>query len=101
LLDARGARHLDAAIVMSHSAAIDLEALRTLADTPCAHIALLGPPARRDELLAELEPDVRARLVPRLAAPAGIALGGEGPEAIALSIAAGLQRAFFAASAPA
>jgi xanthine dehydrogenase accessory factor len=36
----------------------------------------------------------RAALAPRLHAPVGLSLGGEGPEAIALAIAADLQRAF-------
>ena len=38
----------------------------------------------------------RAALLPRLHAPAGLFLGGEGPEAIALAIAADLQRSFHA-----
>jgi xanthine dehydrogenase accessory factor len=86
LADAR----LDAVVVMTHGASADLEALRALAQHPVAHVALLGPPARRDELLAAIDPAARAALLPRLQAPAGLALGGEGPEAIALSIAAGL-----------
>ncbi len=86
LADAR----LDAVVVMTHGASADLEALRALAHHPVAHVALLGPPARRDELLAQLTPAQRTALLPRLQAPAGLALGGEGPEAIALSIAAGL-----------
>ena len=35
---------------------------------------------------------VRERLLPRLQAPVGLRLGGEGPEAIALAIVAALQR---------
>jgi xanthine dehydrogenase accessory factor len=89
-------REHDAAVVMSHTASVDLEALRALATTEVGRIALLGPPARRDELLALLEPATRASVSARLDAPAGIRLGGEGPEAIALSIAAGLQRHFAA-----
>jgi xanthine dehydrogenase accessory factor len=89
-------REHDAAVVMSHTASVDLEALRALAATEVGRIALLGPPARRDELLALLEPATRASVSARLDAPAGIRLGGEGPEAIALSIAAGLQRHFAA-----
>ncbi|MEO8459728.1 MAG: XdhC family protein [Dokdonella sp.] len=84
----------DAAIVMTHQAGADGEALRTLAASNIAYIGLLGPPARRDELLAQLETDERASLAARLRAPVGIALGGEGPEAIALSIVADLQRWF-------
>ncbi len=84
----------DAAIVMTHLADTDLEALRALAPTDVPYIGLLGPPARRDELLALLEPGERAALRSRLHAPVGLPLGGEGPEAIALAIAAQLQQAF-------
>jgi xanthine dehydrogenase accessory factor len=52
----------------------------------------LGPPARREELLAQLDADGRRALEPRLHGPAGLDLGGEGAEAIALSIAADLLR---------
>lgn len=80
-----------AVLVMSHLADTDLEALRCLAPRPVPWIGLLGPPARRDELLAELGEEARAALLPRLHAPVGLHLGGEGPEAIALAIAAQLQ----------
>ncbi len=84
----------DAALVMTHVADTDLEALRALALTDVPYVGLLGPPARRDELLALLEPDERVALRSRLHAPVGLPLGGEGPEAIALAIAAQLQQTF-------
>ncbi len=86
----------DAVLVMTHQASADLEAMRALASMPVPYVGLLGPPARRDELLAMLEPDAREALRPRLRAPVGLPLGGEGPEAIALAIAADLQRFFHA-----
>jgi xanthine dehydrogenase accessory factor len=87
---------VDAAVVMTHLAEHDLEALAILSKRPVAYVGLLGPPARRDELLARLAEEERAALEPRLHAPVGLPLGGEGPEAIALAIAADLQRAFSA-----
>ena len=87
-----GDRRLDACIVMTHGAASDREALAALARRTDPFIGLLGPPARRDELLAELDPAARATLTPRLHAPVGIKLGGYGPETLALSICAELQR---------
>jgi xanthine dehydrogenase accessory factor len=84
----------DAVLVMTHLASADLEALRALANRPIAYVGLLGPPGRRDELLALLSDADRASLSPRLHAPVGLPLGGEGPEAIALAIAADLQRFF-------
>ncbi len=85
---------LDAAVVMTHLAGHDLEALRSLAAREVDYVGLLGPPARRDELLARLTAEEHAALGSRLRAPVGLPLGGEGPEAIALAIAADLQRAF-------
>ncbi|MCQ4165962.1 XdhC family protein [Tahibacter harae] len=81
----------DAALVMSHHYSRDLDALRLCAQSDIPWIGLLGPPARRDALLGELDELSRARLRPRLQAPVGLRLGGEGPEAIALSIVAALQ----------
>ena len=89
---ALGDRRLDACIVMTHGAASDREALAALARRTDPFIGLLGPPARRDELLAELDPAARATLTPRLHAPVGLKLGGYGPETLALSICAELQR---------
>jgi xanthine dehydrogenase accessory factor len=82
----------DAALVMTHVADTDLEAMRALADADIAYIGLLGPAVRRDELLARLSAEERDALDGRLHAPVGLPLGGEGPEAIALSIAAQLQK---------
>lgn len=78
-------------LIMSHSAAVDLEALRTAAAAAVPVVGLLGPPARRDELLGQLDDSQRERLLGRLHAPVGLRLGGEGPLAIALSISAWLQ----------
>jgi xanthine dehydrogenase accessory factor len=91
---------LDAAVVMTHLAEHDLEALRVLAARQVGYLGLLGPPARRDELLARLTDAERSALAGRLHAPVGLPLGGEGPEAIALAIAAELQRAFSAQERP-
>jgi xanthine dehydrogenase accessory factor len=91
-LAAVGDQRLDACIVMTHTAANDREALAALARRADPFIGLLGPPARRDELLAQLDPAQRAVLTPRLHAPVGIRLGGHGPEMLALSICAELQR---------
>lgn len=93
---AAATRQPDAVLVMTHLASADLEALRALSQLDVPYVGLLGPPGRRDELLAELEPALREALLPRLRAPAGLFLGGEGPEAIALAIAADLQRCFHA-----
>jgi xanthine dehydrogenase accessory factor len=87
-------QRIDAAIVMTHLADADREALTMLARSTVGYIGLLGPPARRDELLSLLPADERNALTGRLHAPVGLPLGGEGPEAIAIAIAAELQREF-------
>lgn len=86
------ANRFAAALVMGHHFGNDLSHLRRLANCDIAYVGLLGPPARRDALLAELGEVQATRMRERLHAPAGLRLGGEGPEAIALAIAADLQR---------
>lgn len=76
-----------AAVVMSHHLPSDLEYLRALSASSLPYIGLLGPPARREKLLAELRPEAE-RLRPRLRAPVGFNLGGRTPESIALAIVA-------------
>jgi len=87
----------NAVLIMSHSATTDFEAMRILSARNDPYIGLLGPPARRDELLSQLTIEQRTALMPRLHAPMGLRLGGNGPEPLALSIAAELQK-FFNAS---
>jgi xanthine dehydrogenase accessory factor len=90
----------DACIVMTHTAAGDREALAALARRAEPFIGLLGPAARRDELLEGLEPATQSALARRLHAPVGLRLGGHGPEAVALSICAELQRFLTGGSEP-
>jgi xanthine dehydrogenase accessory factor len=79
------------AIVMSHHLSSDRSYLRQLAATQIDYVGLLGPRSRRDRLLDDLG-EVAADLEPRLYGPAGLDLGGRGPEPIALSIIAQMQQ---------
>ena len=88
------ARSFDAALVMTHNFDHDAQCLVALAASTPGFIGLLGPAARRDELLREVGEEIGASLGSRLHAPIGLALGGQGAEAIALSIVAGLQQYF-------
>lgn len=74
-----------AAIVMSHHLESDLHYLRALARSPVPYVGLLGPAARREKLMSDLEGDAGA-LRPRLRAPVGLDIGGRTPESIALAI---------------
>jgi xanthine dehydrogenase accessory factor len=88
---ARLARRFDAALVMHHHFELDREALQALADTDIGYVGLLGPARRREDLFRVLPDAARAALQPRLRSPVGLDLGGQGPEAIALSIVAQLH----------
>ncbi|MDH4124958.1 MAG: XdhC family protein [Gammaproteobacteria bacterium] len=88
---------IDSAIVMSHHLSSDRAYLRALADTAIDYVGLLGPPARKQRLLSELG-DQGAALAGRLHGPAGLRLGGRGPELIALAIVAHMQQVLHAGS---
>jgi xanthine dehydrogenase accessory factor len=92
LVEIMGARHFDAVLVMNHNYDLDARCLHHLAESSAGYVGLLGPPARRDALLTEIGDIAATQLEPRLYAPVGLRLGGEGPEAIALAIVAQLQR---------
>lgn len=80
-------RQYDAAVVMSHNLDIDAEALAVLNQSTLQYVALLGPGHRTENVLS-LAGLSRDELNVRLASPAGLRLGGELPESIALSIIA-------------
>ena len=82
-----------AAIVMSHHLDSDRSYLEQLAHTAIPYIGLLGPAGRRDRLLNDIG-SAGELLRDRLHAPVGLDIGGRGPAAIALSIAAELQTVF-------
>jgi xanthine dehydrogenase accessory factor len=78
-------------VVMSHNFLRDKDYLRALLGTPAPYIGMLGPAARTERLLKELS-DESLSISPqdraRIHGPAGLDLGGEGPEEIAQSIVA-------------
>jgi xanthine/CO dehydrogenase XdhC/CoxF family maturation factor len=82
--------HFDAVIVMSHHLLSDLAYLRQLADAPPRYIGLLGPAARRARLLADLGPRAQ-QLAGHLYGPAGLDIGANTPESIALAIISQIQ----------
>ena len=91
ILELMGLRHYDAVLVMNHNYELDARCLHHLAESSAGYVGLLGPPARRDALLTEIGDIAATQLEPRLYAPVGLRLGGEGPEAIALAVVAQLQ----------
>jgi xanthine/CO dehydrogenase XdhC/CoxF family maturation factor len=77
-----------AAVIMSHHLASDTAYLAALAaaDAP-GYVGLLGPPARRKRLAADLG-ERAANLQGRLHAPVGLDIGAVTPQGIALAIVA-------------
>ena len=76
-----------AGVVMSHNYARDLGYMRALLASEVAYIGMLGPRARTERMLAEINASGENIAVgERLFAPVGLDIGGEGPDGIALSI---------------
>ena len=71
------------AVVMTHNIERDIEYLRALLPAPLAYIGAIGSRQRARKLL-----DGCGAVPPRVHAPAGLDLGSETPEEIALAIAA-------------
>jgi len=81
-------------VIMSHDQDYDRELLGQLLGSRALYVGVLGPRRRTERMLSELASSGRAPSeleLARMYAPAGLALGAEGPEEIALSIAAELQ----------
>jgi xanthine/CO dehydrogenase XdhC/CoxF family maturation factor len=76
-----------AAVVMSHHYARDLEYVRSLLDAGVAYIGILGPRARTERMFGEMASQSGSS--PRqdtVFGPIGLDIGGDGPDAIALSV---------------
>jgi xanthine dehydrogenase accessory factor len=80
-----------AAVVMSHHLETDRSYLRQLASSKIAYIGVLGPRARRDRLISELDTGEQ-QLGERLKGPVGLEIGADSPESIALSILAEIHQ---------
>jgi xanthine dehydrogenase accessory factor len=80
-----------AIVLMTHSFANDLRFLVALKNTNPNYIGVLGPTKRREDLLAqfiEYCPDVEDGFLECIHGPAGIDIGSETPQEIAISIMA-------------
>jgi xanthine/CO dehydrogenase XdhC/CoxF family maturation factor len=79
---------------MTHNYELDVRLLPGLLRSNIEYIAVLGPRRRTEQMLAEMSADgesfTREQLA-RMYAPAGLDIGADTPEAIALSIAAEIQ----------
>lgn len=89
--------HVNAAIVMSHSVSMDAKALKAIYPEKLQYVALLGPENRRAQVIEQtgIAPD---QLLDQIHGPAGLDLGAQLPETIALSILAECHAKLFGGS---
>jgi xanthine dehydrogenase accessory factor len=95
------ARHVDsrtATIVKSHNYGRDFAALCQLLKLDLPYVGLLGPRKRRDQLLNAVL-DEGIAIDAEVFAPAGLDLGAETPEELALALVSEIQAVFAGASA--
>lgn len=95
---ARYADSRTAAIVKSHNYGRDFAALCQLLKLDVPYVGLLGPRKRRDQLLNAVL-DEGIAIEAELFAPAGLDLGAETPEELALALVAEIQATFAGATA--
>jgi xanthine/CO dehydrogenase XdhC/CoxF family maturation factor len=86
-----------AAVVKSHNYGRDFAALQKLLPLGLRYVGLIGPRKRRNQLLSDLL-ELGVTINAGFFAPAGLDLGAETPEEIALAIVSEIQRVFAAAS---
>ncbi|MEM7085316.1 MAG: XdhC/CoxI family protein [Bacteroidota bacterium] len=90
--DARTFQQIDnqtAVVLMTHNFANDLKFLIELKETHPAYIGLLGPAHRREKLFSqfiEYCPEIEEAFIDRIHGPAGLNIGAETPQEIAISI---------------
>lgn len=78
-------KSVDMAVVMSHNIALDAAAIKALNGSGLSFMALLGPFSRKVKVLEQAQLSENELLQP-VTGPAGLDIGGELPESIALSI---------------
>ncbi|MEE4186773.1 MAG: XdhC family protein [Gammaproteobacteria bacterium] len=81
----------DAVVVMSHHLPSDQEYLRQLVTGSHAYVGVLGPAARRAELLKQLGLQA-SEFGARLRGPVGLAIGADSPASIALALLAEIHQ---------
>lgn len=87
----------DAVVIMTHNFLHDVALVEAAFASRACYIGLLGPRSRGEEILTQLG-DVAPESRIRLHNPIGLDLGGDSPEAIALSIVAEMQAVVHAAT---
>lgn len=83
----------DAAVIMTHNLESDTSLVEKAWQSSLSYIGVLGPTGRRNKLIEPIGL-TQSQIQGRLYGPIGLDLGGRGPQAIALSIAAQIQQHF-------
>ena len=97
-LDRRFLQTVDAAIIANHNMDMDADALAVLQHSSALYVGLLGPNKRKQDVLA-LAKLKENDLQKPVAGPMGLALGGDLPESIALSVLAECHAVIFGSNA--
>ncbi|MDA9346050.1 XdhC family protein [Porticoccaceae bacterium] len=90
----------NAAVLISHNLQIDADALAVLQASSIEYLALLGPESRKAAVIELSGLPLAQHRIP-VAGPAGLNLGGELPESLALSILAQCHAVLYGADAQA
>lgn len=85
------ADHRTAAVVMTHNYSRDRLILPALLRSDAFYLGALGPKRRTEQLLNEIKVEFTPAELGRLYAPAGLDIGADTPEGIALSIIGEIQ----------
>ena len=91
LVDKVDLSKIDAVVLMTHKYEYDLRYLQHLTHSSLRYIGLLGPTARRNELLRAAGAGIQKELSGRVYGPVGLDIGGEMPEEITLALLAEIQ----------
>ena len=79
---------------MTHNYLADVELLRTLLSSPVNYLGILGPKARTESLISQIQTDATVLTtgqLERLHAPIGLDIGAETSEEVALAIIAEIK----------
>jgi xanthine dehydrogenase accessory factor len=82
-----------AAVVKSHNYGRDFVSLQKMLPLQLRYVGLIGPRKRRDQIMGELL-EVGVTINAGFFAPAGLDIGSETPEEIALAVVSEIQRVF-------
>ncbi len=83
--------NMNAVVLMTHKYDYDLRYLQQLTHPALRYVGLLGPIARRNELLRAAGNELSGTLTDRCYGPVGLDIGGELPEEIAFAMIAEIQ----------